>query len=271
MCMLACSLRKKAFSAFLCNLTILLILPFAFGGVSIALPIGKMTSSGIVSISGFKVPSGTAVLSGERIVAQEAPALIAFWNGSSVLLSEDATATFSRNANLLLIQAHSGTIGFNLLPGEKARIQAGSRSYGASESGSVGEIIVTPAGGSSVTVTAGSLFALDVAASAAQSQGGNLTRGGDSFTDPTAHWTADELKGSHLGIGRRRFKIVSNTDKTIRIKGTFPLDTGSYSYSILYPPAHSGMSAKSKAIIGVAGAGGAAAGIIAWQVGKSKS
>jgi hypothetical protein len=273
--MFTCPLRNKIIAAFLCALTISVILPFSFGGASVALPIGKTASSGTVSIAGSTAPSGTAVFSGERVVAQGAPALIALRQGGSILLGEGAAATFSQNGGFLVIQAYMGTLSFNFLPGGQIRIQAGSRSYVASESGSVGEIAVTPEGGSAVSVASGSLTAFDSSASAAQLQNkGNLTKGSDSFTDPNAHWASNSLQGGVLDVGGRQYKIVSNTEKTIRIQGTFALDTGSYNYSIIIYPSgrsRSGMSTRTKAIIGVAAAGGAAGGIIAWQMGKSNN
>jgi len=281
------------FALLLCTLPILLILPFSFGGVSVGIPVGKTISSGVVSIAGSSAPSGTVVLSGERIVAQKAPVQIAFRQGGSVLLNEGASATFSQNGDLLLIQADSGTMNFNFLPGEKVRVQTGSRSYVSSESGSIGEIKVTPSGEPAVSVASGNLYALNVTTTAASAQAskGNLTKGGDSFTDSNAKWKANELKDGRLDVGGKQFKIVSNTDKIIKIQGTFSLDTGSYSYAVVMTPPPASASTKSAPtksaptksastsggllsknnliVIGTAAGATATAGIIAWQVTKS--
>jgi hypothetical protein len=283
----SCSLRKMIFASLLCTLPILLILPFSFGGVSVGIPVGKTISSGVVSIAGSSAPSGTVVLSGERIVAQKAPVQIAFRQGGSVLLNEGAGATFSQNGDLLLIQADSGTMSFNFLPGENVRVQTGSRSYVSSESGSIGEIKFTPSG-ESVSVASGNLYALNVTTNAASTQTnkGSLTKGGDSFTDSNAKWKANELKDGRLDVSGKQFKIVSNTDKTIKIQGTFSLETGSYTYAVVMTPPPAIKSTKSTPtkspstsggllsknnliIIGTAAGATATAGIIAWQVTKS--
>jgi hypothetical protein len=269
--MSTCSLRNKVFASFLSALTIFIILPFAFSGIPVGLPIGKTASSGIVSIAGSTAPSGTVVFSGERVVAQDAPALIAFRQGGSVLLNEGASAKFSRKSDLLMIQADGGTISFNLPPGEKVHIQAGSRSYVSSESGSIGEIKVTTDSESIVSVTSGKLYAINAATGVAQTQEikkGNLTKGGNSFTDPNARWKPDEYANFSIKINGKPFTIVSNTEKTIKIKETFTMDTGTYSYDFGEPKiskSHTGLI-----VGGIAGAG-AAGGIIALIAGKSSN
>jgi hypothetical protein len=271
-CMAACSLRNKVIASFLGALTIIVLLPLAFGDMPNGLPIGKTASSGIVSIAGSTAPSGTVVFSGERVVAQDSPALISFRQGGSILLGEGAGAKFSRNGDLLLIQADSGTMSFNLPPGEKVRIQAGSRSYVSSESGSVGEITVAPNGESALSVASGKLYALNTATSGTQTQEnkkGNLTKGGNSFSDPNANWKPDELVNRNLKINGKPFTIVSNTEKTIKIKETFSLDTGVYVYSISEPPVIG--KSRTKLYIAAGAGAGAAAGIIAWQASKSGS
>jgi hypothetical protein len=268
------SLHNRLFASSLSALTLLVIIPFSLGGTSAALPIGQTTSSGVVSIAGSTAPSGTVVFSGERVMAQEAPALISFRQGGSVLLNEGAGATFSRNGDVLLIQASNGTMSFNLPAGEKVRIQAGSHNYVSSESGSVGEITMVPEGAPSVLVASGNLYALNAAASVAAAQDqpkGNLTKGSNSFTDPNAKWKPDQYKNYGLLINGKQFTVVSNTEKTIKIKETFSLNTGTYSYSI-GGLKHAGMSKNTKIVIGVAVAGGGAgAAIAAAKAGGSKS
>jgi hypothetical protein len=245
----------------LCVLTVFANLPVSFGG---ALPIGKVVTTGVVSVGESKTPSGTVLFSGERIAAEEAAALVTFREGGSVLLNEGAAATFSRDGELLLIRADRGSINFNFLPGEEVRIQTGSREYVSSKSGVAGEISVNAAGEPVVLVARGEATSLGAQESGAAKGGkGNLTKGGNTFTDPAARWPVNKLQGSRLVINGRQYQIVSNTENTIKVDAAFTLDTGSYSYFVTAPIVKTGMSSGKKAAIGLAVAGGATGGIIA--------
>jgi hypothetical protein len=265
------SLRKTSLVSFLSVLVILTMLPFSFSASLAASPIGKVACLGTVSIEGSAAPTGTVVLSGERIAAQQTPALVTLQKGGSVLLNEGAAATFSRNGNMLLVKADKGTISFNFPAGEAVRINAGSRNYVASESGSAGVITVASNVAPVISVASGSVFAT---VNAVQGAKGNLTKGGSTFTDPSANWKPGEWNGKYLNIGGKSYKIVSNTGTTLKIEGDFAIDTGSYGYEVgakITGPGsgaggggtHAGMGAGTKALIVVAVAGGATGGIIA--------
>jgi hypothetical protein len=248
----------RKFEAFFCVLTVLIIFLPLNCGVFAASPIGKVASSGHVLIAGSVAPTGTVILSGERVAAENAPVLVTFQKGGSVLLNEGAAATFSQNGNLLLIQPDKGTLNYNFPAKEEVRIQAGTNLI-ASLPGNVGAFMVNSAGRLSNPEASEAPVPLP------QGVKGNLTKGGNRFTDSSAKWDKDKLKGQSLVIIGQKYKIESNTDKTITIVGTFALDTGSYGYDVK----KAGMSAGAKAGIGIAVAGGAGGGIMAMG-GKSK-
>jgi hypothetical protein len=282
-------LYKKAGALILCMLTILVTSPFSSAEVLGSSPIGKLATVGNVSIGGVSAPTGTAVFSGDSVSAEESPVLITFLEGSSVVLAQRAAATFSRAGKRLVVHADKGAIGFNFIPGEDVSIQAGAYQFVASSRhrANAGELAIDADGYVVMSLTSGSFSALNTASGARlevspasppeplpqQTPKGSLTKGGNTFTDPIANWTADSLKGKTITISGETHKIVSNTLMTIKIEGIWKLNTGTYGYS-LGAAAAAGAAAGAGLSIGakialVAAFAGAGAGIGIWQATKS--
>jgi hypothetical protein len=235
-------------------------------------------------------PTGTAVFSGDSVSTQESPALIAFREGSSVVLAQRAAAMFSQTGKRLVVRANEGTIGFNFIPGEDVSLQAGAYQFVASARDCVnaGELALGADGRVVMSLTSGSFSAIDTTTGARleispasapeplpqQAAKGNLTKGGNTFTDPAAKWTTDSLKGRTITVSGETHRIVSNTFMTIRIEGTWRLNTGTYGYSIgaaaaAGAAAGAGLSAGARAAIVTAFVAAAGAGIGIWQATKS--
>jgi hypothetical protein len=274
------SLGKRVNVLILSMLAVFVVSSVSFAESSNYLPIGKLATSGSVSIGGTSAPTGTVIFSGERITTQESPALITFLKGSRVVMTEDTSASFSRRGTSLEIIADRGVIGFHLLPGEEVSIQAGTYRFTASGLDRIlaGELALSSNGEAEMSVSSGNFSVINTATGSrfevSPSSGdvpgqlwfgkGNLTNGRDTLTDPTKNWQANELKGKRLEVGGEKHKILSNTDTTITIEGAWALATGAYEYGII----KGGISAGTKAAIAVAAGGGGAVGV--WAATKSK-
>lgn len=284
------SLHKQAGALILCMLTISATSPFSSAEILDSSPIGKLATAGNVSIGGVTAPTGTAVFSGDAVSAGESPALITFREGSTVALAQRAAATFSRTGKRLVVHANEGVIGFNFIPGEDVSIQAGAYQFVASarDRAHTGELTLAADRSVVMSLTSGSFSALDTAsgvrfdvspASAPESLPqqigkGSLTKGGNTFTDQTANWTANSLKGRTITVSGETHKIVSNTLMTVKIEGTWRLNTGTYGYSVgaaaaAGAAAGAGLSVGAKVAIVTAFVAGAGAGIGIWQATKS--
>lgn len=284
------SYGKQAAVLILCILTISVTSPFSSAEVLGSSPIGKLATAGSVSIGGVAAPTGTAVFSGDSVSTQESPALIAFREGSSVVLAQRAAATFSREGKRLVVHADQGAMDFNFIPGEDVSLQAGAYQFVASsrDRANAGELALVADGRVVIWLTSGSFSALDTASGARfdlspasapeplpqQAGKGSLTKGGNTFTDQTANWAADSLKGRTITISGETHRIKSNTLMTIIIEGAWRLNTGTYGYSLgaavaAGAAAGAGLSAGAKVAIVTAFVAGAGVGIGVWQATKS--
>ena len=260
-------------------LAISMISTVSFAEGSDSSPIGKLATSGRVSIDGTSAPTGTVVFSGDRIATQEFPALISFLKGSSVVMTQGTTASFSRSGKALTIIAGKGVLGFNFLAGEDVIIQAGTYKFTASglDQAITGELALSSKGEAEMSVSSGN-FSVSNTATGDRSQvspssgqvpaqlwfgKGDLTKGRNTFSNPSVKWEADELKGMILEVRGEKHKILSNTATTVTIEGVWALATGAYDYVI----EKGGISTGAKVAIAAAAGGGAAVGI--WVATKS--
>jgi hypothetical protein len=208
------------------------------------------------------------------------------------MLTSGAAATFSSAGKTLLIHAEKGIISFNFIPGEEVSIQAGAYQFTAStlDRANTGEIALAADGRVAMSLSSGSFSALDTAngmrsevtpKEAAellppQTGKGSLTKGGNTFTDPNAHWWTDSQKGKTIRVGGETHTIVSNTANTITIDGTWTLNTGAYGYSVAAAGAAAagaagvGLSVAAKlAIVAAIVGGGTGIGVGIWEATKS--
>jgi hypothetical protein len=266
--------------------------PFSSAEILASSPIGKLATTGSVSIGGVTAPTGTAVFSGDSVSTQESAALITFRAGGRVVLAQHAAATFSQAGERLVVHADKGVIGFNFVPGEDVSIQAGTYEFVASapERAHTGEVTLAENSSVVMSLASGTFSALDTASGARfdvlpesapeplpqqQAGKGSLTKGGNTFTDQTANWAADSLKGGTITVNGEKHKIVSNTPMMIKILGTWHLNTGTYGYSVATAAAAAaaaagvGLSVGAKVGIVIAFAAAAGAGVGIWQVTKS--
>lgn len=275
------NLLSRPISALLLSLlAISMVSAVSFAEGSGSSPIGKLATSGRVSIDGTSAPTGTVVFSGDRIATQEFPALISFLKGSSVVLTQGTTASFSRSGKALMIIAEKGVLGFNFLAGEDVSIQAGTCKFTASarDQAITGELALSSRGEAEMSVSSGNFSvsntATGVRSEVSPSSGevpaqlwfgiGNLAKGRNTLSDPSKKWEADELKGMILEVSGEQHKIRSNTATTITIEGVWALATGAYDYGI----EKGGVSTGAKVAIAAAVGGGGAVGI--WVATKSK-
>jgi len=284
------SFHKQAGALILCILTISVTSPFSSAEVLGSSPIGKLATAGSVSIGGVSAPTGTAVFSGDSVSTQESPVLVTFREGSSVVLAQRAAATFSRAGKKLVVHADKGAMDFNFIPGEDVSIQAGRYQFVVSsrDRANAGELALAADGRVVMSLTSGSFSALDTTSGARlevspasvpeplpqQTLKGSLTKGRNTFTDQTANWTADSLKGRTITVSGETHKIKSNTLMTIIIEGIWKLNTGTYGYSLgaavaAGAAAGVGLSIAAKVALVAAFVAGASAGIGIWQATKS--
>lgn len=283
---------KKAGIIILCMLTVSVTAPLSLAEVVGSSPIGKLATSGRVSIEGVAAPTGTVVFAGESVATEESPAVITFLQGSSVMLTPGAAATFSRSGKTLVIHADKGVIGFDFVPGEDVRIQAGAYQLTASahDRAVAGGLALAADGRVAMSLSSGRFAALNTVSGIRsevtpteaaellppQTGKGNLTKGGNTFTDPNANWTRDSLKGKTIRVGGEKHTVISNTSNTITIDGTWSVNTGVYGYSVVAAgavaagAAGAGLSAAAKiAIVAAIVGGGTLIGIGIWEATKS--
>jgi hypothetical protein len=211
-------------------------------------PLGRLATSGTISIGNVLAPTGTVLFSGDRLSAQDSPALVNFNSGSSVVLARGAAATISRKGKTLLVQAERGTIGFHFVPREIARIEAGHYKFTASaKSGEgVGELVIGTEGQVAMSLSSGSLSAFNTASgesfevsadSQAKSESlaaanGILVNDTNTFSDPTQHWTENSLSDKCIVVRGEAHRIVANKAATLTLRGTWLLFSGTYEYTI---------------------------------------
>ena len=212
------------------------------------LPIGRLATPGTVSVSNALAPTGTALFSGDRLLAQNSPAFIRFRSGSSVVLPRGSAATIYRKETGLLIQAEKGTLGFHIVPREKARIEAGRYTLTASarDVAEVGELVVGADGRIAMALSSGSFSAFEAKSGksfdvSAQNSGqsglqsaesGSLVNDTNTFSDPAQRWSANGLMGKCIVARGEAHRILSNEATILTLQGTWLLFSDTYKYAI---------------------------------------
>jgi hypothetical protein len=212
------------------------------------LPIGRLATSGTVSVGNALAPTGTALFSGDRLSAQNFPAFVRFGSGSSVILPRGSAATIYRKGTGLLIQAEKGTLGFHFVPREEARIEAGRYTLTASARNvaEVGELVVGADGRIAMALSSGSFSAFDAKSGksfdvSAQTSGqsglqaagnGSLVNDTNTFSDPAQRWSANALRGKCIVARGEAHRILSNESTTLTLQGTWLLFSDTYKYAI---------------------------------------
>lgn len=211
-------------------------------------PIGKLATSGTVSVGNAAAPTGTALFSGDRLSAQNSPALVRFRSGSSVVLPRGSSATIYREEAGILIRAEEGTLGFHFMPAERARIEVGryTLTAAAKDIAEVGELVIDADGRIAMALSSGSFSAFDeksgksfnVSAQNAGQSGvsstgsGSLVNDTNTFSDASQRWPANGLRGKCIVARGEAHRILSNETNTLTIQGTWLLFSDSYKYSI---------------------------------------
>ncbi len=266
-----------------------------------SMAIGKIASLRSVSVNGAAQPAGRAILAGELIAAQEAPAQISLKNGGSIVLTRGSAAIFEQAGNDIRMNVKNGVVAFRFAPGKSIQIDTPSHRFLVSKPNTlnVGEISVSRDAQTKAAMSSGALFAFEKAtgtryevASAATPQTpqqiagkGTLTRGRNTLTDDSRSFSQN-LANLCVRVGGEQHKIVSNTANRLVLDGAWTLNNGIYDYEIgectgavakaapksTPPPAvvKGGMSKGTKIAIGAI-AGGAAGGIAAYAAGKGSS
>jgi hypothetical protein len=213
-----------------------------------AVPIGRLATSGQVAIGTASAPTGTAIFSGDRLAASDAPALVTLPGGSSVSLTPGASATFSRDGSAVFVKAEAGTIGFRFLPRQQARMQAGPYQFtpSAPDRPNAGELTVGADGQVIMALSSGSLSAVDTATGkpfdvSATPQGpprtpptgtGTLVNDSNTLSDAAHRWPENALRGKCVVARGEAHRIVANKANTLEIAGTWLLFSGKYDYTI---------------------------------------
>jgi hypothetical protein len=213
-----------------------------------ALPIGRLATSGTVSVGNVPAPTGTTLFSGDRLSAQDFPALIRFGSGSTIVLPRGSAASIYRKGAGLLIRAEKGTLGFHFVPREEARIEAGRYTLIASAKGAaeVGELVVDATGRIAMALSSGSFSAFDAQSGksfdvSAQTPGksglqaggsGSLINDTNTFTDPAQRWSENALMGKCIVARGETHRILANKTTTLTLQGTWLLFSDSYKYVI---------------------------------------
>jgi hypothetical protein len=229
------------------------------------LPIGRLATSGTVSVGSALAPTGTALFSGDRLSAQNSPAFIRFRSGSSVVLPRGSAATIYRKETGLLIRAEKGTLGFHFVPREEARIEAGRYmlTSSARDAAEVGELVVDADGRIAMALSSGSFSAFDAKSgqsfnvsaqdsgkAGSQSAGsGSLVNDTNTFSDAAQRWAANGLRGKCIVARGEAHRILSNQATTLTLQGTWLLFSDTYKYAMTECSAQA--LADAGAIIGV--------------------
>jgi hypothetical protein len=227
-------------------LTLAVTAPFSFGETFAAVPLGVIVTSGTVIVGNSTAPTGTTVFAGDRVIATSVPALINLTSGSRIEMTK-AVATISRQGKTLVVQAGEGLLRFNFLRGEQVHINAGSYNFTTvgMNSAHVGELGLNRNGQVVLAVSEGRFDSLNTAngerdevypdnvfqATLLEGKGA-ITKGGNTLTDTSKSYKADELKGKCVTVSNERYVIVGNTANAITILGAWNQDTGSYDYTI---------------------------------------
>ncbi len=275
----------KATAVVLSILTVLVTGPYSLAEVAGESSIGSIVTAGKVVVGNSAASTGTTLFAGDHVTAMETPALIVLNSGSRVEMTQ-AAATFSRQGNLLVVQAAQGLLRFNFYKGEAVQIIAGKFRFVAagSDTPHTGVLGVNRNGQVAIDTLEGKFDAVNTASgknfevpswatfiATDQTGTGTVTKGQKTVTDTSKTWTPNELKGQCIVAGAEAFAILANTEHSFTIKGKFK-DDGNLDYKILPCNASdlekagaSSEAAASAAAAGtsVGGTAGAAAGTIA--------
>jgi hypothetical protein len=211
-------------------------------------PLGRLATSGAVSIGNVPAPTGTVLFSGDHLSAQDSPALVSFSSGSSVVLTRGTAATISRKGTALLVEAEKGTIGFHFVPREVARIEAGHYKFtiSATNNAGVGELVIGTDGQAAMSLSSGSFSAFNTASgesfevsadSQAKSQSlpagkGTLVNDTSTLSDQTQHWPENSRRDKCVVVRGEAHRIIANNTTTLTLRGTWLLFSGTYEYMI---------------------------------------
>jgi hypothetical protein len=127
-----------------------------------ATPLGSIVVVGSAQIGNASAPTGTTIFAGDKI-SSAGPALVNFKNGSRIEMTK-AAATFNRQVDTLVVKTDQGLFRFNFDKGEKVLIEAGKfQIAGSKDSKHVGVVGLNKDGEIAVTLSEGTLMALNVA------------------------------------------------------------------------------------------------------------
>ena len=270
------STTSKALALVLAALTVLATSPFSVTETFAASPLGSLVTTGRVRVGSASAPTGTTIFSGDRIEAEEAPALVNLSSGSRMQLAK-AAVTLSRRGDTLVLDATRGLVRFNIKKGEQLQINAGRYSFTSAAGGAhVGELGLNQNGQIVLAVSEGLLAGSDTAKGERieitpehpmmmldQSGQGSLTRGGKTLTDTSKNWQPNEHRGKCVVAGGEAYHIDGNTANTLTVRGAWKLTTGSYDYKITDCTRDALIAAGATAGAASAAATGAAAGAAA--------
>jgi hypothetical protein len=135
--------------------------PFTFAG-TIAAPLGKISTRGIVTVDNATAPTGTTIFAGDRVSSNE-PALINLTSGSRVEIT-NAAATLARQGQTLVLNADQGLLRFNFVKGEDVQINAGKFRFAeGKDTNRSGELGLNRNGEIVMNLTEGSFIATNLA------------------------------------------------------------------------------------------------------------
>ncbi|HSW39718.1 MAG TPA: hypothetical protein VLL97_09530 [Acidobacteriota bacterium] len=139
--------------------------PFSFAQTMNASPLGSIVTTGSVAIGNVSAPTGTTIFTGDRIDSTQTSAIR--FNGGSRIAITNASATFDREGEALVINAEKGLLNFYFTEGQSVQIAAAQYVFtgngGQAVSGSLG---VNPEGQLVMNVEEGVLMALNTATGA---------------------------------------------------------------------------------------------------------
>jgi hypothetical protein len=275
------SLFTRATAVLLASLILTATAPFSPAETLATSPLGAVTTSGKVTVGNSVASTGTTIFSGDRVVTNEAPALINFSTGSRVEMTK-AAATFTRQGGVLSVQASNGLLRFNFEKGENVSIKAGKYNLSSAGNGTAhaGELGLNKNGQVVMALNKGVFAAYNTVTGERseitpntplmmldQSGQGSLSKGGRTLSDASKSWQMNELKGKCVVASGEAHVIQGNTGNTLTIRGDWDLNTGSYDYTVtdctreaLIAAGATAASAGAAAAAGGAAAGAAAAG-----------
>jgi hypothetical protein len=218
--------------------------PFPLAETAAAIPLGTLVTAGNATIGNIAAPTGTTIFTGDTVTSPQ-PSLINFSSGSRIEMTK-ASANFAREGKTLVVEASQGLLRFNFLAGEQVKFDAGAYKFTTvGNSGHAGELGMNRGGQVVMTVTEGTLVAVNNASGAktevspsnplvatVQSGEGTLLNGGHSVTDVAKSFQANELQGKCVVALNEAYPILGNDSNVIAVKGAWKLNSGVYGYKI---------------------------------------